>query len=110
MVPHMSAPLSTQVRRIFRNALDKASYSFRITYKCSESDREQKIALYKTGQQQKQHTRARAHTRTPAQGLLTSTTKDKAVVKTGTDWSVGASYIGTKPTDLGKNMTAPGRG
>ena len=59
VAPIMSAPLSTQVRCIFRNALWKASYSCRITRKCCESAREWRIALYKTDQQQ--HMRARTH-------------------------------------------------
>ena len=81
VAPAMWAPLSTQVRCIFRNTLWKASYSCRITCKRNESARERKIALYKTDQQQ--HTHA----------LLSKVVWQRqprtrlSLVMTGADWS-----------------------
>ena len=46
--------ISTPLRWIFKNALQKASHSCRITCEHSESARERRIALHKSDQQQQQ--------------------------------------------------------
>ena len=48
---HASA-VSTPLRWIFKNTLYRSIHSCRITWECSESAREQRIALYKSNQQQ----------------------------------------------------------
>ena len=50
-----ASTVSTPLQWIFKNMLQKAIHSCRITCECNESAREQRTALYKSDQQQQQH-------------------------------------------------------
>ena len=57
VAPAMSAlQVRTPPRWMFKNALEKASHSYRITCERSESARDQRIALYKSDQQTNKQT------------------------------------------------------
>ena len=54
-----ASAINTPLQWIFKNALYKAVHSCRITCECSESDREQRIALYKQSSIKKTTTHVR---------------------------------------------------